>query len=96
MYENEVDCSATPNKDISNTSMDTRNRLAELVWPAGTQHCAATVRKPQTWGRGGQNLLFRTSLIPSSWHVESFGLHLVDIAQIMMLEHVYRSLEVDY
>ena len=76
--------------------MDTRNRLAELVWPAGTQRCAATVHKSHTWGRRGQNLLFRTSPIPSSWHVESFGLHLVDIAQIMMLEHIYRSLEVDY
>ena len=76
--------------------MDTRNRLAELGWPAGTQRCAETLRKPHTYGRRSQNLLLRTSPIPSSWHVESFGLHLVDIAQIMMLEHIYRSLEVDY
>ena len=34
-------------------------------------------------------LLFRTSPVPSSWHVEPFGLHLlVDIAQINLDTHI--------
>ena len=65
-----------------------------------TERCAASVRKPQTWGRRGQNFLFRTS--PASLPRPTSP-RIIDIAQIKItvvahldVEHIYKSLEVDY
>ena len=44
-----------------------------------TECCAASVRKPQTWGRRGQNFLFRTS--PASLPRPTSP-RIIDIAQI--------------